>query len=407
LAALLVAITAFGTACRSAAVRHVSDPGPAIARLQAGGSIKAEVDELAAPLVASGEVYGMVVGVLLPDGGTQTFSYGRTGIPGSLQPPGADALFQLGSVSKLFVAALLAKLVEEGQLRYDDTVRGILPTNMLVSADVGQVTLYELITHTAGLPREPFTLSQLGCFIGYLATGHNLYAYLDKPYVYDYLRHCHLKRKEERKFFYSNLGIGLLGHLIEVKIGRGVSELIQEKVCGPLNMRDSVFTLDAAQRARLTVGHVGNQACWKPPNSAIAPWDMGEIMQPSAGMYSTANDLLVFARANLGLLHHPLESVLAATQEPRVETPRGAEALGWIVNRFNDGRLSLIFKDGMVSGYHSYIGLNRDARVAVVVLSNKFSWDDRIGHNLLLRLSGAYAPREVKSARANPTAAVR
>ena len=391
LTALLLAAVVPGAGCRTAATRQVSDPGPAIARLRAGGSLQAEVDAQVKPLVASGEIYGTVVGVVTPDGAAHTFGYGRTGRAGDLQPPGADALFEIGSVSKVFVAALLARLVEEGQLRYDDTVRGLLPTNVLVSADVGRVTLYELITHTAGLPREPFTLTQLRCFLGYLVTGHNLYAYLDKPYLYAYLRHCHLKPRARRKFFYSNLGIGLLGHLIEVKTGRRVTDLIVEKVCRPLNMPDSVFTLDAARQPRLTVGHTGNQACWKPANSPLAPWDMGEIMQPSAGMYSTANDLLNFAKANLGLLHHPLEPLLASTQQPQVETPRGAEALGWIINRFNDGRVTLTFKDGMVAGYCGYIGLNRDARVAVVVLSNKFSWDDRIGHNLLLRLSGACA----------------
>jgi CubicO group peptidase (beta-lactamase class C family) len=398
LAVLLLATVVLGAACRTAATRQVSDPGPAIARLQAGGSLQAEVDDLVKPLVASGEIYGMIVGVVTPDGATRTFRYGRTGRLGDLQPPGADALFEIGSVSKVFVAALLARLVEEGQLRYDDTVRSLLPTNVLVSADVGQVTLYELITHTSGLPREPFTLTQFRSFLGYLVTGHNLYAYLDKSYLYAYLRHCHLKPKEQRKFFYSNLGIGLLGHLIEVKTGRRVTDSIVETICRPLNMRDSVFALDAAQQERLTVGHTGNQACWKPANSPTAPWDMGEIMQPAVGMYSTANDLLIFAKANLGMLHHPLEPLLASTQQARVETPRGAEALGWIINRFNDGRVTLTFKDGMVSGYRGYIGLNRDARVAVVVLSNKFNWDDRVGHNLLLRLSGACASSQMNTA---------
>jgi CubicO group peptidase (beta-lactamase class C family) len=398
LLALLFATTLVGSGCRTTAIRHVSDPAPAIARLQAGGSLQAEVDDLVRPLVARGEVYGMVVGVVTPDGATHTFPYGQTGHPGDSQPPGADALFEIGSVSKVFVAALLARLVEEGQLRYDDTVRSILPTDVLVSADVGQVTLYELITHTSGLPREPFTLTQLSFFISYLVTGHNLYAYLNKPYLYAYLRHCHLKPKEQRKFFYSNLGIGLLGHLIEVKTGRRVTDLIVEKICAPLNMRDSVFALDAPQQERLTVGHTGNQACWKPANSPVAPWDMGEIMRSPVGMYSTANDLLIFAKANLGMLHHPLELILGSTQRAQVETPRGAEALGWIINRFNNGRVTLTFKDGMVAGYCSYIGLNRDARVAVVVLRNKFNWDDRVGHNLLLRLSGTYASSQMNTA---------
>ena len=389
-AALVALSLVVGTGCRTKAIRRVSDAGPAIARLQTGGSLQAEVDTLAKPLLTKGEIYGTVVGVVTPDGQTHTFSYGRTGQPGDSGPPGPHSVFQVGSVSKLFVAALLAKLVEEGQVRYDDTVRGILPTNVAVSAEVGPVTLYELMTHTSGLPREPFTQTQLNCFISYLVTGHNLYAYLDKDYLYRYLRRCHPKPKEQRTFFYSNLGVGLLSHLLEVKTGRRVSELIAEKVCGPLNMRDSVFALDTAQEERLAVGHIGSQACWKPSNSPVAPWDMGEILEPCAGMYSTANDLLIFAKANLGMLHHPLEPLLASNQHPRTETARGAEALGWIINRFNDGRTILTFKDGMVSGYCSYIGLNRDAQVAVVVLNNKFSWDDWIGHNLLLRLSGAY-----------------
>jgi CubicO group peptidase (beta-lactamase class C family) len=389
---VLLLVTAFlGTACRTTAARHVSDPGPAIARLQAGGSVRAEVDTLVRPLLTNGEIYGMVVGVVTPDGATQTFRYGRSGRSGDPEPPGPDSLFQVGSISKLFVEALLARLVEEGQLRYDETVGEILRTNNPVSAEVSQLTLYELATHTGGLPREPFTLTQLRSFLSYLVTGRNLYAHLTKPYLYAYLRHCHINPKARGRFFYSNVSIGLLADLIEVKTGRPVTDLIREKICRPLSMADSVFVLDAGRRQRLTVGHVGNGACWKSQDSPVAPWDMGELMRPSAGLYSTLNDLLVFARANLGLAHHPLESALASTHRVQVETPRGGEAFGWIINRFDDGRVIITFKDGVLAGYCGYLGLNLDKDVAVVVLSNKFNWDDNVGHNLLLRLSGAYA----------------
>ncbi len=201
--------------------------------------------------------------------------------------------------------------------------------------------------------------------------------------------------REKRKFFYSNVGIGLLGQLIEIKTGRRVTDLILEKICRPLGLNDSGFALSPAQQQRLTVGHTGNQACWKPANSPLAPWDMGEIMRPSAGMYSTPNDLLIFAKANLGLFHHPLEAALASTHRIQVQTPRGGKAFGWIINRFDEGRLTLTFKDGVLSGYCAYLGLNLDQRLGVVVMSNKFSWDNKVGHNLLLRLSGAYkADRE-------------
>lgn len=386
-----------GPGCRTTARRLVSDPGPAIARLQAGGSIRAEADALVKPLLASGEVYGMVVGVVTPDGKTQTFGYGRTGRPGDSKPPDGNSLFQIGSVSKLFTEALFVQLVQENRLHYDDTVRDILPTNVPVSADAGRLTLYELATHTSGLRREPFTLSQLRSFLIYLVTGHNLYAHLTVPYSLHYLRHCHAQPKEPRKFVYSNFGAGLLSYLIGVKMGQPTEDLIVQNICRPLGMTNSVFTLNASQRRRLTVGHVGNQACWKFPNTPIAPWDMGEFMGPISGMYSSVNDLLIFAKANLGLLPTPLEPALATTHQVQIETPHEGEALGWIVSKYDHGRRIITFKDGVISGYHAFIGLDLDTRVAVVVLANKFDWDDKVGMNLLLRVSGACASGRMKS----------
>jgi CubicO group peptidase (beta-lactamase class C family) len=358
--------------------------------LRAGGSIHAEVDALVNPLLARDEVLGVVVGVVTPDGATQRFGYGRTGRAGDTNAPGTNALFQIGSVSKLFVETLLVQLEAEGKLHDDDTVRSILPTNLVVGLEVGRLTLHQLATHTGGLPREPITLTQLRSFMVYLMTGHNLYAHLTVPYLQKYLRYARPQAKKPPEFVYSNIGAGLLGYLIAVKIGRPTTDLIEEKICRPLHMNDSVFSLDPEQQSRLTVGHVGNQACWKFPNTPIAPWDMGDLMSPVTGMYSSVDDLLIFAKANLGLLHQPLEPFLASTHQVQIETSRYGEALGWIVQRFDHGR-TITFKDGVLSGYCGYIGLDTDTRVAVVVLSNKFSWDDKIGMNLLLRISSAYA----------------
>jgi CubicO group peptidase (beta-lactamase class C family) len=396
-AAMLIIIALMGTGCRTAATRQITNPAPAIARLRAGGGIHAEADALVKPLLASGEVFGMIVGVVTPDGATQSFSYGRSGRTGDTNAPGPDDLFQIGSVSKLFTETLLLQLEAEGKLCDDDTVRGILPTNLVVSAEAGRLTVHQLATHTGGLPREPMTLSQLGSFLDYLVTGHDLYEHLTIPYLLDYLRHAKPRPKTPPEFVYSNLGAGLLAYLITEKTGRPATDLIEEKICQPLHMNNSVFFLNPEQQSRLAVGHVGNQACWKPGNHPLPPWDMGDLLRPVAGMYSSMNDLLIFARANLGMLHLPVESALAATHRQQIRTARGGEALGWIINDFDDGRRVLTFKDGMVAGYCAYIGLDLDARAAVVVLSNKFSWDEKVGQNLLLRLAGASTATQIRT----------
>jgi len=391
-AALWVGLLFLATGCRTLSTRAVSDPASSVARLQAGGSVGAEVDRLAQPLVDRGEIYGVAVGVLTPDGHTHTFGYGGTGAPGGARRPNGDTIFQIGSLSKVFITALLAVLVDEGALRYEDTVRGILPPGVRVNKEFGKVTLYELETNTGGLPRQPPCLSQLRDFMALLFAGRNLYAYIDKRFLYHYLRHKRIKPKEARHYVYSNVGFGLLAHLIEVKTGRPMQELLQEKICRPLDLRDTTFVLNEEQKKRLAVGHAGAQPRFMRRGHPMEPWDMGEIMRPAGCLYSTVNDLMIFAQASLGMPGHPLEPVLASTQ--RVQLHRAAEdvAFGWLINYLGDNRLKVTYKQGVVSGYSGYIGLEAESRIGVVLLYDTFLWDEKLGHNLVLRLSRGLAP---------------
>ena len=223
-------------------------------------------------------------------------------------------------------------------------------------------------------------------------TGRNLYAYVNKPYLYNYLRKTRIKPKEKREYVYSNIGFGLLAHLIEVKTGRPYHELLAEKVCRRLNLRDTTFVLSEEQEKRLAVGHAGGQPRFLRRGHPMEPWDMGEIMGPPGCLYSTVNDLMIFAKANLGMLRHPLEPVLASTQRVQLSRPTEDVAVGWLIDYLGDDRLRVTYKQGVMSGYTGYIGMDAKARLAVVVLYNTFSWDEKVGHNLVLRLSRGLAP---------------
>lgn len=352
-------------------------------------TIAAEVDALAQPLIKSEEATCLEIGVLLPDGSAHYFGYGSTSDTGLPVLPDKNTIFQIGSVSKLFTASLLERLVQEGEIKDSDTVRDILPLDTELSADMSKITIYQLATHTSGLPREPVTLKQLKFFINYEFTGQNLYGYMDKTWLGEYLKTTKIKNKSYA-FIYSNIGYGLLSHLIEVKTGEPFRDLVTEKIFSPLNMKDTVFSLSNEQLKREAIGHVGDQPYFMKRNTPLKPWAMGEVMTPSGGIYSTVTDLLIYARHTLAGGNSALDRILNETTEPKVKQNDGEmSALGWTISELGSEHTEITYKHGMTSGYSAYIGMNMAKRIAVVVLCSAFNWNDKIGHNLLLRLSRA------------------
>ena len=380
----------FCLSCGPLSSRIIYDSKPSVERLQVGQTtVAAEVDELAKPLIKSKEATCLEIGVLLSDGSFQSYGYGRISDSGPPALPNQNSIFQIGSVSKLFTSALLELLVQEGRINYADTVRDILPASIKLSADIGKVTIYDLATHTSGLPREPVTLKQFWYFIDYEFTGKNLYGYMDKSWLREYLKTCKIKNKSH-KFIYSNIGYGLLAYLIEVKTGVPFQDLIAKEMFSPLEMKDTKFSLSQAQQDRQVMGHAGDQPYFMRRNTPIKPWDMGEVMEPSGGIYSTVTDLLIYAKHTLALADSPLDQALVNTTIPKVKQQDGeTSALGWTISDPGNGHMVITYKHGMTSGYSAYIGMNMSKKIAVVVLCSSFNWNDKIGHNLLLRLSGS------------------
>ena len=381
LALLRVASCASGTL----ASREVYDWRPAASRLHGGGSIGSEVDRLARPLIVSGETDGIAVGVSVA-GRSRFFGFGHAR-DGESGIPDAGSIFQVGSVTKLFVWRLLSILVDEGALRYDETVREILPPSVALSPDAGSLTVRELALHMAGLPREPFSFAQINCFIDYELSGRNLYRCITRKYLYRYLSRLRIEPKTRRQFCYSNLGGALVAHLIEVKTGRTVAKLIDEKICRPLRLKDTAFVLSTAQKARLVSGHAGDQPWLLRRHTPLAPWDMGEFMSGSGALYSTPADLLVFAKSTLALVNSPVDPISRRRKRFPIRTSEDAALLGWRTDHFDNGRVAIAYKVGLVAGYESYVGLDLARQIAVVVLCSNFNWNDKIGHNLILRLA--------------------
>jgi CubicO group peptidase (beta-lactamase class C family) len=355
-------------------------------RYAQSGDLRAEVDSAAQPLVARGDTPGVEVGILLPDGTMRFFGYGvadrDTG-----RAPDADTLFAIGSVSKAILGTIADLLVQQGRLSWDDTLGEAIPADAKSSDDARNITLLQLATHTSGLRRQPYTGPMLLPFFRYLFTGESFYDPLDQEFMLDYLWDYSAPRTVEYK--YSNIGYGLLGYAIEHKTGSTLNTLLQRNIAAPLGLtRTGYVPEDLPGYATRAHGYAGDQPKFIQRGAPVPDWTFTPMMRGSAALYSSARDLLIFARAHFEAPDTPLGRAMTDTLRVRLARPRESVAIAWTVDNVDGEDIAYI--EGVVAGYTSFLGIDTRHRIAVVVLRNTFSWDDSIGGRLLVRLGRAH-----------------
>lgn len=373
------------TACGTLSRMEIDADKVSAERYAATGDLRAEVDALARPLIDGGTTPGLVVGVLLPDGSVQCFGYGTTEHAIGGRQPDGDTLFAVGSVSKGFLSATTAVLVQQGVFAWDDTLEKLLPAGTPLSPSARKITLLQLVTHTSGLPRQPFTPQTLLYFVEYLFTGESFYRHFDRDYLVAYLADFNAPATSTP--MYSNIGYGLLGHVLELHTGKKMDALVQETILRPLALDSTGYRPQQlpgfSTRAH---GHVGDQPKFMRRGSEAPDWEFTDVLTGSAALYSTANDLLHYAKINIeGSGNALLDRALQDTLHVRVDRPLEAAALAWLVDDIDGHKIT--YQVGFVAGYSSYIGLDVKSRTGIVVLQNSFNWTNSIGHRLLLRIA--------------------
>lgn len=354
-------------------------------RYAQSGDLRGEVDSVVQPLLAQGDTPGAEVGILLPDGSMRFFGYGvadrDTG-----RAPDADTLFAVGSLSKAFLGTIADLLVQEGRLSWDDTLGDVMPADATPSRDARAITLLQLATHTSGLPRQPYTLPMMLPFLRYLFTGESFYDPLDRDFVFDYL--FDFSAPSTVGYEYSNIGYGLLGYAIEHKTGLTLDALLQRDIVAPLGLTETGYVPeDLPGYALRAHGYAGDQPKFIRRGAPVPDWTFTPLMRGSAALYSSARDLLIFARAHFAAPATPLGRAMIDTLRVRLLRPRESVAIDWTVDNVDGEEISYVL--GVVAGYTSYLGLDTRHRIAVVALQNSFNWDESVGGRLLVRLARA------------------
>ena len=341
--------------------------------------LEGSIEEVLDRAMRSRRRVGLAVGVLA-DGEERTWARGRTGAAAGDGTPDARTIFEIGSITKVLTALVLADMAVREQVGLDDPVREHLPPSARVpSRDGREITMAQLATHTSGLPRLPAGLPKLV----FRDRPGGPYAGQSAEKVLAGLAGTRLKRAPGERFAYSNLGGALLGLALAWRAGCGYETLVRERVCDPLGMVDTRIEVPTADRPRLAQGH----SWWRA--RPVSAWDL-DGLAGAGGLRSTVADMLRFLRANLGAAPAGLAQAVELTHRTRVQaSKRVALGLGWVVAPRGMAGSAMYWHNGGTGGFRSFVGLVEASGTAVVALANSGRSVDRLGVRILKLLDAA------------------
>jgi serine-type D-Ala-D-Ala carboxypeptidase/endopeptidase len=299
------------------------------------------------------QAVGLVAGLVGPDG-ARVVSYGTLSVEDDT-PVDGDTLFEIGSINKIFTTLLLADAVERGEVALDTPVVDLLPGGVTMPEEEGrQITLLDLATYRSGLPRLPDNFDP--------ADPTQPYADYTAEDLHAFLSGYELQRGIDETYEYSNLGAGLLGHVLALNAGMEYEALLRERVLDPLGMDDTMLVVPEDMQDRLAIGH----------NGELEPVDHWEwdVLEGAGALRSTANDLNKLLSALMEYSETELALAIALATAPHSEVGDGVTAmgLGWHITPLGDDEI--VWHNGGTEGARAFMGYLREARVGVVALSN-------------------------------------
>ena len=295
---------------------------------------------------------------------------GGTSIVVSGAAPESD--FEIGSISKGITGLLYADACGRGEISPDTPLGELLPLGTCAAAGV---SLGALSRHASGLPRlapaAPGSASMLRRTVSLFLHGDNPYGE-SLAELLEQARAVRLKAPRPR---YSNLGFELLGHAIAAAAGMSYRELVVARLSGPLAL-DSV-SMPASTHELGTAALTGTDRRGRPRQA----WT-GEALAPAGGIRASVQDLARLARA---LLDGTAPGMSALDPVATFGGPAVRIGAAWLTLDAKGRQIT--WHNGGTGGFSSWIGLDREAKAGVVLLSATAVPIDRPGFELLQELA--------------------
>jgi CubicO group peptidase (beta-lactamase class C family) len=262
----------------------------------------------------------------------------------------ATAIFEIGSITKVFTSTLLAHQVVNKKMKLDQLVKKLLPFKLKGNP---KITLESLSNHTSGLPRLPDNL-----FPMMVNNPSNPYKGYNAEKLKEYCtKQLSLTNEIGAQSNYSNLGAGLLGYAICQKTKKSYETLLQEFIFTPLKMNQSTTNRSLVEE-QLIRG-------LSPEGKVTNNWDL-EVLAPAGNILSSVQDLSKFVFANFDT-ENPVYKLQQT--KTKIISKNMAIALGWHIVQSKTGK-KLHWHNGGTGGYTSSMAIDLSNKRGVVLLSN-------------------------------------
>lgn len=307
---------------------------------------------------------GMSVGIVKDQELIWSKGYGFSDVKKKI-PATAQTVYGISSITKLFTSIAIMQLYERGQLRLDDSLSTILPDLQIRQqfTDSGPITIRSLLTHSSGLPRE------------------SDFPYWTGPdYKFPSREQAHAKLEQQETLYpastyfqYSNLGMMLLGEVIEKVSDKPYDVYIEENILKPLRLSSTYPTLpEELWGNKLATGY---SSLNREGTREVVPRFDAAAMQAAAGYSSNVEDLARFASWQFRLLSNGGKEILKAGTLKDMQRVHWVDpdfalhwGLGFMV--FQNNGSTLTGHWGTCPGYRSLLLMDQEKKLGIIVLMN-------------------------------------
>ena len=312
------------------------------------------------------QIPGLSIAIVRNDSVIYAKGFGVLGARSSA-PVDQRTLFEIGSSSKAFTATLVAMLVGEGKMRWDDRLTTYLPDFRMYDAVANEeVTIRDALTHRSGIARGEFV---------WLGAG------ISRDEVLHRVRFLKPESPFRSRYSYQNMMFLAAGQAVSQAAGSTWDDLVRERILSPLGMTSTVTSYRGLTNTNVAIpSGLDHDAV-----SAKPPFDAGNIA-PAGAIISNAADMAQWLRFQLkdGVVNGKrlvASAALRETHTPQILMGSGGEradstsvkrfssyGMGWMVE---DYRNQLSWQHGgNTLGMTAAVGMLPEKTVGVVVLSN-------------------------------------